>query len=112
MRGAILALAALLLQLTLAFGHLHLRGQGGAVLAQHHSAVAQSSSQTPTQNTNDDDYCAICVSIFLASSAFAPTPPQLLLPILSQPLERFFVASEIIGKPQLFAFRSRAPPAA
>ena len=119
-RGALLALAALALQITLAFGHvhlndLHLRGVSrGTTFAPHGAAFAQSSPQAPGQNSNDDDdYCAICASIFLVSNSFAPAPPVLPVPIGFQRIEHSFDNAQGCTEPRRrLAFQSRAPPAA
>jgi hypothetical protein len=114
-RGAVLALMALALQIALTFGHVHLRGLAGS----SHAAIAEqvrlahTPPQMPAQHHgDDDDYCAICASIYLTSSAFAPAPPQLLVPANFQRLELCFTAASPIVEPPRLAFRSRAPPAA
>jgi hypothetical protein len=111
--GAVLALIALALQIAITFGHVHLHGLNGnshAPIAKQ-ARLAHTPSQTPAQTpSDDDDYCAICASIFLASSAFAPTPPQLLVPVNFRRVELCFnTATPIADSPRL-AFRSRAPP--
>jgi hypothetical protein len=114
-RGAVLALIALALQIVLAFGHVHLRGRGGSshIVVAEQTSLAPAPQQTPAQNRgDDDDYCAICASIFLASSAFAPAPPQLLVPANFQRVEHCFKAARALAEPLRLAFRSRAPPAA
>ena len=75
--GALLALAALVLQIVLSFGHVHLHG------------VVQSAPAAITHPSDNDDYCAVCASIFLASSAFAPAPPQLPVPAKFQRVRAF-----------------------
>jgi len=112
-RGAVLALIALTLQIALTFGHVHLRGLAGtshaAIAAQ--VKLAHTPPQAPAQNPGaDDDYCAICASIFLASSAFASTPPQLFVPANCQRVEHSFNAASFVAEPPRLAFRSRAPP--
>ena len=80
--GAVLALIALALQIAVAFSHVHLHAlaQSPHASAQR-AALADAKSRAPAQIPADnDDYCAICASIFLTSSAFAPAPPQLLVP--------------------------------
>jgi uncharacterized iron-regulated membrane protein len=110
--GIVLALIALVLQSVLTFGHVHLRG-----VAQHASATiayrtaTHAPSQTPAQIPGDnDDYCAVCASIFLASNAFAPAPPRLLVPVNFQRVEHSFYPAQLAAKPPRLAFRSRAPP--
>jgi hypothetical protein len=118
-QGAMLALAALALQIVLAFGHVHLnqrRLTGDsqvAIAAQHHGALARASSQGPAQSPgDDDDYCAICASIFLASTSFTPAPPALPVPVGFQRIEHSFDNARGLAEPRLFAFQSRAPPPA
>jgi len=113
--GSVLALIALALQIVLAFGHVHLHAlaqKSPAAIAQH-TAMAQIAPQAPAQNHGDDeDYCAVCASIFLASSAFTPAPPQLPLPTSFQRVERRFNVAHACAERQRLGFRSRAPPEA
>jgi hypothetical protein len=110
-----LALIALALQVVLTFGHVHLRGHGGSshrVIAGQASLAhppLQAQVQIPSDN---DDYCAICASIFLTSSAFAPAPPQLLVPASFRRIEHHFNAAQPLAERLRLAFRSRAPPVA
>jgi hypothetical protein len=119
--GARLALVALALQIVLSFGHVHLenlpldgaRAAHFAGVEGHHAALTQASRQAPAQNPGDaDDYCAICASIFLASTSFASQPPPLPVPAgcerIAHSLDALFGTTE----PRRFAFQSRAPPAA
>jgi hypothetical protein len=110
--GIVLALLALAVQMIVAFGHAHLRGsaqQATAAIAQRTAAVAN--SQTPLHIPADnDDYCAACASIFLASTAFTPAPPLLVVPSNFQQLEHFFYPVQLAAEPPPLAFRSRAPP--
>jgi hypothetical protein len=116
--GAFLALAALALQIVLSFGHVHLDGirpaAARAVAAgPHKAAVAQASGQVPAQNPgDDDDYCAICASIFLVSTSFVSEPPQLPVPLGFERIEHSFSVLNGIIEPRRIAFQSRAPPAA
>src|SRR6516225_7627567 len=113
--GAMLALIALALQLVLTFGHVHLRGAGGSSLRiiAGQASLAHPPLQAPVQiPSDDDDYCAICASIFLASSAFAPAPPQLLVPANFQRVEHSLESARPLADSRRLAFRSRAPPAA
>jgi hypothetical protein len=112
--GAMLALIALALQIVFTFGHVHLHGLGGS----SHIAIAGQVSlphappKVPAPIPDDDGYCAVCASIFLASTAFAPAPPQLPLTANFERVEHpFSVTAALTARPHL-AFRSRAPPAA
>ena len=112
--GTVLALIALALQIVLTFGHVHLHGASGSshrVVGQ--ATLAHPPLQSPAQSPSDnDDYCAICASIFLASSAFAPAPPQLLVPANFERVEHAFYPTQLAAEPLRLAFRSRAPPEA
>jgi hypothetical protein len=113
--GSVLALIALALQIVLAFDHVHLHGlaQNSPAAIMQHTAMAQTALQTPAQNpAEDDDYCAVCASIFLASSSFVPAPAQLPMPTRFQRIEHSFNAGHALAERQRPGFRSRAPPAA
>jgi hypothetical protein len=113
--GALLALIALALQIVVAFGHVHLHGlaQNGLTISAQRAAPADIKSHAPAQIPADnDDYCAICASIFLASSAFAPAPPQLLVPANFQRVEHSLKSARPLTDSLRLAFRSRAPPTA
>jgi hypothetical protein len=113
--GAVLALIALALQIAVAFGHVHLRAlaQNPHATSAQPIALADSKSHAPAQIPADnDDYCAICASIFLASSAFAPAPPQLLVPTNFERVEHSLTLARPLSVSLRLAFRSRAPPVA
>jgi hypothetical protein len=112
----VLALIALALQIVVAFGHVHLHGlaqNSHATSAAQRAVLADTKSNVPAQIPADnDDYCAICASIFLASSAFAPAPPQLLIPTNFQRVEHSLKSARPLADTLRLAFRSRAPPVA
>jgi hypothetical protein len=113
--GAVLALIALALQIVLAFGHVHLHAvaQNPHATSAQRAALADTKSHAPAQIPADnDDYCAICASISLASSAFAPAPPQLLVPANFQRVEHSLKSARPLADSLRLAFRSRAPPVA
>ncbi len=115
--GAYLALAALALQIVLSFGHVHLDGtlraaSHVAITRPHNTVIAQTSPPAPAQNPGDDDYCAICASIFLVSTSFVSEPPKLPVPIGFERIERIVSVARGIVEPRRVVFRSRAPPAA
>jgi hypothetical protein len=117
-RGALLGLAALALQIVLSFGHVHLDGISAgaarnAVTVAHKAGVAQASQQPPAQNpADDDDYCAICASIFLASTSFISQAPPLPAPVGFYRIEHSYGAVRGSNEPRRVAFQSRAPPSA
>jgi len=115
--GARLALAALVLQLVLSFGHVHLHGIGTSprhtIAGSHNAAIALASHKAPAQNTGgDDDYCAICASIFLVSTSFVSAPPKLTVPVGYERIAYRFNVDRGTVAPRRAAFQSRAPPAA
>ena len=117
-RGAWLAFAALALQFALSFGHMHLDGirlvaAHNAVATPHKAALADASRQTPAQNPgDDDDYCAICASIYLASTTFISHAPPLPVPLGFERIVHSYASDRGLLKPRRIAFRSRGPPAA
>lgn len=113
--GAVLALAALALQIAVSFGHVHpelrtgVAHAAGAMLQK--SAATQGSGQGPAQNPgDDDDYCAICASIFLASTSLVSHAPPLPVPLRFQRIEHSLGIARGIVQPPRVAFQSRAPP--
>jgi hypothetical protein len=113
--GAVLALIALALQIALAFGHVHLHAlaQNPQATSPQRVTLADAKSHAPAQSPADnDDYCAICASIFLASSGFAPAAPQLLVPANFQRVEHSLKSARFLADSLRLAFRSRAPPTA
>jgi len=124
--GARLALAALALQVALSFGHVHLDRAASAsativAATALDKAVAQSSRQSQAQNAaqnpaqspvSDDDYCAICASIYLASTSFVALPPQLPVPVGFIRIAQSYGDVFGVVTPRRVAFQSRAPPAA
>ena len=107
-----LALAALALQVVVAFGHVHLdgiyRAKTGTALA---GFVTKAQPQPAPQSGDDDDeYCAICASIYLAASSFVPQAPQLPVPFVCRPIEHFDRTAIAFVASRRAPFQSRAPP--
>ena len=117
-RSAWVAFAALALQIALSFGHVHLDGirpvaAHNAAVTAHKVALADASRQTPSQNSgDDDDYCAICASIYLVSTTFISHAPVLPVPLGFERIVHSYAGARVSPKPRRIAFRSRAPPAA
>jgi hypothetical protein len=116
--GACVALAALALQIVLSFGHVHLNGVSRAaphvaLAGTQKAALVQAPRQLPAQDsTDDDDYCAICASIYLASTSFMPLAPQLPVPVGFERIEHSLSVARGVLAQRRVAFQSRAPPAA
>ncbi len=113
--GSWLALAALALQLVVSFGHVHLDGVHRTYPALAVSGSGAQASQLPAPqpgNDTDDDYCAICATIFLAASSFLPPVPQLPVPFVSRAVEHVARVAVVLITPQRWPFQSRAPPLA
>jgi hypothetical protein len=114
--GAWLALAALALQMAVSFGHVHLHGlRPVAPRSALAGAYAQTVKQLPAPQPasgDDDGYCAICATIYLAANSFVPQAPQLPLPVGEERIEQTFVVVFATPEPPRVAFHSRAPPLA
>jgi hypothetical protein len=116
--GAYLALAALVLQIAVSFGHVDLDGivvgpDHLTLTGLHKTVLAKSSKQGPAQTPGDDDgYCPICASIFLVSTSVASEPPQLPVPDGFERIRHSVSVTRGIITPLRVVFRSRAPPAA
>jgi len=129
-RGAWLGCAALALQIVLSFGHVHVgnvhvdavwRSADAAIAkstaTSHPVALAQSQQKSLTRDSGQgsgdpDDYCAICASIFLASTSLAAQPPLLLLPSDFQRFAPEFDAAFGLSVSRPAFFQPRAPPRA
>ena len=110
--GARLALFALMVQIALSFGHLHL-GNFRQAVPSLASASTQSTSSAPTQPASHaDDYCAICATIHLTAISFLPPAPQLRVPFVARSVEHFNSAAVVFIAPRRAPFQSRAPPLA
>jgi hypothetical protein len=110
-----LALFALALQFALSFAHVHLDGirpdyQSFAVAAA--TAQAVRSAPVPSPGDEDDGYCAICATIYLAANSFVPQAPQLPVPIRSARIQHVDRVAALVLAPCRAPFQSRAPPLA
>ena len=113
--GSCLALAALAVQIVVSFGHVHLDGVHRTDPALIDAGSRAQASQLPAQhpaNDGDDDYCAICATIYLAANSFLPPAPELPAPFVSQTIEHFDHVVVVFIAPRRAPFQSRAPPLA
>jgi hypothetical protein len=113
--GSWLALVALALQMVVSFGHFHRDGVHHTYPAPAVSGSGAQASQLPAPhagNDGDDDYCAICATIYLAATSFLPPAPELPVPLVSQAIEHFDRVAALLIAPRRAPFQSRAPPLA
>jgi hypothetical protein len=118
--GSGLALFALALQFYLAFGHIHpddIYGNVGRPLSSA-AEIALPSATTPQSITadhavNDDQFCAICETMFMLGSSATPQAPQFLAPApIVRAARHFSRTAALFVAPRRAAFQSRAPPVA
>ena len=113
--GGGLALFALALQFMLSFAHLHpedIFGPGGASSTLSAAERSQSPSTDPHPGHNDD-YCAICATMYLLGSSPIPeAPPLLPLSFVWQRVDRFEHTVVSFVALRRRPFQSRGPPSA
>jgi hypothetical protein len=115
-RGAAwLAVFALVCQLGLSFGHVHLGRLTADVWAGGESNGDIPPARPQSQQRDSSlprSFCAICANIALAGSLVFPAAPKILVPIpLTQTLVWAQAATEIVSLERL-TFNARAPPQA
>jgi hypothetical protein len=107
-----LALFALALQFTLAFGHIHLRdfaGIPGVAMAQAQASADQSPGHNDTDQSADP-YCLVCATVSLAGTLVLPALVALPLPAISADTQRWYTRTASLGRTAHAHFRARAPP--
>jgi hypothetical protein len=125
LKVASLALFALVCQLMLSFGHVHLDRLAGnrAVPAVTENAVAATAAKvtfahlplSPLQNNPSglgDDFCAICASIGLAGALVIPAAPGVPPELASFKELRWSLAATQAPPIGHFHFSARGPPRA
>jgi hypothetical protein len=120
--GGCLALAALVLQLGLSFGHFHARDfayqgadhSGRQTVGGWNSRTAmQESMERPSKLADDDDQCPICFSSSLLASSFVPDIPRPAIPIDFLDVGGTFPrADHFAFDARRAAFQPRGPPIA
>jgi hypothetical protein len=114
--GAGLGLFALLLQLSLSFGHIHpddLLPRSLAGVADHVAGKAQPPAKNPDgQSPASHDDCPICAVMHLAGTIVLPGAPTLSLPTQFTPT--YFAARDFayVSVARRLPFQIRAPPTA
>lgn len=112
-QGSWLALVALAINFTLAFGHVHTldgRDSGRPLVL---ALVAGDSDQSQNQPANhpDDELCPICMAVAAMGNAQASTPPAA-LPIELAEVRIDRPVDQLLSAPRSprAGFQSRAPP--
>jgi hypothetical protein len=113
--GAGLGLFALLLQLSLSFGHIHaddLLPRSLAGVADHVAGKVQPAKDLDGQSPASHDDCPICAVMHLAGTIVLPGAPTLSLPTQFTPT--YFAASDFayVSVARRLPFQIRAPPTA
>jgi hypothetical protein len=110
--GAGLGLLALVVQLALSFGHLHLKDTGLVSVAA--PALAGHSLPSPQQIPpgHPDDDCPICIALHLAAAGVAPLAPSIALPSEFTEKVQPPSAVRLLSPVRYVLFRTRAPPTA
>jgi DUF2946 family protein len=111
--GAGAALFALVLQLVLSFGHVHLDSADSYPALAKVVASSLAAGGAPSDSNHRSaghDFCAICATISLASISLLPAPSGLALPTADEHTWLIeFEAGRISSGPR-FLFQARAPP--
>lgn len=106
---------ALLLQLCLSFGHVHVFSLTTPRAAATELTVGKASGgqeHTPS-GLPDGDYCPICAMMYLAAAALLPAPPLIAdLAEFSQVSHQYFVERFSFSVSRHLLFHTRAPPLA
>jgi hypothetical protein len=112
--GSWLALAALVINLALAFGHVHgfagkVSERSGVLIAAIVGPDGDQNRHHPSDN-HSDSLCPICMATAVMGNGLAPTPPVLQIEFaearIDQPIDHFRF---LLQAPRA-AFESRGPP--
>lgn len=108
-----MALFALFVQFTLAFGHVHVEHANATALgAVGLAANGLGSPATPDQQHPADDICAICASVHMTGSAQAAASPDLPIPVTYSVIAISLSSETACDDLRCFELRSRGPPKA
>jgi hypothetical protein len=109
-----LALFALALQITLSFGHIHLRdfaGIPGVAAAQAQAGSADPADGGSSRHSTDD-YCLVCSTVNLAGTLVLPDVAAPLAPVGSTAAAYVYFCAASCGRVDHALFHARAPPLA
>jgi len=108
-----LALFAIVFQLFVSFGHVHLKVFTSTKIDSVDQSGASQRQNEPARNVPNDEHdkCAICAIISLAGSLVVPDPPVIALPQVQYLTWLPDCRSEPVFSAAPSPFKSRAPPA-
>jgi hypothetical protein len=110
--GAGLALLALLVQIVLSFGHLHLQDlRAPETVAVAQAAQPDTSQHHPSPALPDDD-CPICMAMHMAAAGVVAAPPAIAVPTAFSRIDRAAPTAPDVAVARYILFRTRAPPTA
>ena len=112
--GSWLALIALVINLTLAFGHVHAFGgkaaERSSVLIAAMAGADGGQNRHHPSDSHPDYLCPICMATAVMGNGLAPTLPALQVEFaearIDQPIDHF----RFLPRPPRAAFESRGPP--
>jgi hypothetical protein len=112
--GAWLALVALAINFSMAFGHVHAFGgmgsKRGAVLVAAIASPDGGQNQNHPADKHADYLCPICVTAIAIGNALVSTPPALRVEFAESSLDRAVQSDVPVLQPPRAAFQSRGPP--
>jgi hypothetical protein len=112
--GSWLALAALVINLTLAFGHVHgfagtAPERSGVLIAAIAGTDGGENRHSPS-DSHPDYLCPICMATAVMGNGLAPTPPVLPVEFADARIDRPIDHFRFLLQPPRAAFESRGPP--
>ena len=107
-KPAWLALFALVVQLSLSFGHVHLSVSQPALKSAQ--SVIGDIDPTAASPADDSDDCLVCLTIYLTGTSINPIGPILLVPVRSVWIEPALLSDVPVTPPPYRSFDARAPP--
>ena len=112
--GTWLALFALAVNFTLAFGHVHALNNSGRTppLIAGLAALHQDRNHHDPANGHADYICPICMAATAMGTALAPAPPALPAVFIATAIDHPVDRSRDAPRPPHTAFESRGPPLA
>jgi hypothetical protein len=107
-----LALFALAVQITLSFGHIHLRDFAGVPGVGQARTTTTDPAGNNNPNHSTDDYCVICATAKLAGTLVVPDPVAVPVPVDATDMSYGYFGYQPGSRIEHALFCARAPPLA